>query len=143
MNSFKKGILCGALIALLSVFAAVLFKQIFPQCSCSSRRAKIAQNRVYMSVLSIALEEYLYQTGELPADGTNFVNTLTDKGFLHRYMTDPWGNAYALKQTEFSLTSAGEDGKIGTSDDIVFAGATCPAESVGGEDSSVQAAQDQ
>ncbi|MBN2703279.1 MAG: type II secretion system protein GspG [Pontiellaceae bacterium] len=115
---------------------------IFSRCSYS-HRAKISLTRANLSTLSTALEEYLYQTGELPSDGTNFVHTLTDQGFLRKPVKDGWKNAYVLKQTAFSLTSAGEDGKIGTFDDIVLAGGTYPTESVDGEASSAQAAQDQ
>ena len=73
-----------------------------------------------MAALASALDVYAEQFGNLPADGTNFVTELLAKEIIERPIRDAWGNAIILEQTEFSLKSMGEDGKLGTVDDQII-----------------------
>jgi hypothetical protein len=71
-----------------------------------------------MAILAASIEEERDQTGYLPAD-------LAVLNLDSSFLTDHWGNAYEYRLTNenergYEIISAGEDGQIGSDDDITL-----------------------
>ncbi len=72
-----------------------------------------------MTEIAKQLDSYFYSFKKYPSDYESFVRT---KPIWAGWLTDSWENKYNYSQTDslnYTLTSAGQDGEFGTSDDIV------------------------
>ncbi|MBI3085394.1 MAG: type II secretion system protein GspG [candidate division NC10 bacterium] len=116
------GLLAAWLVANLVLFRAEPLG-IFPLSAArgaSLDRVRSLRARADLAELSRDLERYAATTGDVPTSP----EALGPFG-RGRHLRDPWGHPYQLRPAApgvgggVSLISAGPDGRIGTSDDIV------------------------
>jgi general secretion pathway protein G len=90
--------------------------------------AKVKTARADLARLAAAMNVLFADCGELPTDQQGLSSLVADPGFKGwngpyikgSVPLDPWKNPYRYKlgNANFTLRSAGKDGKFGTSDDV-------------------------
>jgi len=109
---------CIAVVVVLLIAGSVLFRK-----TPSPERARTAKTRWMLEQIGTALDENYLMTGIYP---TNFAavpishEIRKQHSMVNGQPTDAWGQplVYVSYVTNFSLSSAGADGKRGTDDDI-------------------------
>ena len=112
------------LIEMLAVMAiiGILAGLILGVSSYASRKASESKAIAEMEKIKNGCEEYKIKFGTYPTTNTitQISNFVSDLEFTNSVINDPWGEAYDVKITTFSVTivSKGQDGELGTADDI-------------------------
>lgn len=84
------------------------------------RSGKENRTKSTLNLLKQYVTQYRIKTNEMPGS----LDVLRDEQIVEEVPRDAWGNdiAYKLKGNSIELRSAGDDGQMGTADDIVVTG---------------------
>ena len=107
-------VILGGLIAIVgpNVFSAL-------------READLSRAEAQMDIISQSVERYYLRHRKLPSslDQLAEQDPRTGEPLMEQIPDDPWSNPYEFKllgNNKFQIVSAGEDGQVGTEDDVVW-----------------------
>ncbi len=111
----SKSVLVVTLVFLISIIAIIFLYQYY-------QKSVVNKDKTSAELIEIRNALYLYKEG-FGIYPNRLVELAKSRPLREVWLTDAWGNAYQYNlnenNTSFKLISAGYDGKLGTTDDIV------------------------
>lgn len=108
-------------VAILGILAGVAIMNTVGM----SDEARVSATRTSISAIETSLKTYEIRTGRFPDSLEVLTQEMGDKGRLlkKKDLNDAWGVPFAYKKEKnsFEIRSAGSDGQMNTSDDILNA----------------------
>ncbi|GAV22962.1 type II secretion system protein GspG [Carboxydothermus pertinax] len=107
-------------VIIIGILAAIALPNFYKQAD----KAKVGRAKAELAQIRSALVVYKSEKNDLPDEGTDFQNLLSDSGF-NSQLTDPWGKQYYYRKSGaggsalFAVYSYGSDGIAGGNDDVI------------------------